>query len=66
MDGRYAVLDIAHMLAGGLVLASFMLLYQDRMFGAAQRVRPARRGAVGLGGLAGLHPGRAAPLRDGG
>ena len=27
------VLDVAHMLAGGLVLASFMLLYQDRMFG---------------------------------
>ena len=25
--------DIAHMLAGGLVLVSFMLLYQDRMFG---------------------------------
>ena len=24
-------LDVAHMLAGGLVLASFMLLYQDRM-----------------------------------
>jgi hydrogenase-4 component E len=27
------VLDFAHMLAGGLVLVSFMLLYQDRMFG---------------------------------
>jgi hydrogenase-4 component E len=27
------VLDIAHMLAGGLVLVSFMLLYQDRMYG---------------------------------
>ena len=26
------VLDVAHMLAGGLVLVSFMLLYQDRMF----------------------------------
>ena len=25
--------DVAHMLAGGLVLLSFMLLYQDRMFG---------------------------------
>jgi hydrogenase-4 component E len=25
--------DVAHMLAGGLVLVSFMLLYQDRMFG---------------------------------
>jgi len=27
------VFDIAHLLAGGLVLVSFMLLYQDRMFG---------------------------------
>jgi hydrogenase-4 component E len=27
------VLDVAHMLAGGLVLVSFMLLYQDRMSG---------------------------------
>ena len=26
-------LDIAHLLAGGLVLISFLLLYQDRMFG---------------------------------
>jgi hydrogenase-4 component E len=26
-------LDTAHMLAGGMVLVSFMLLYQDRMFG---------------------------------
>ena len=26
-------LDVAHLLAGGLVLVSFMLLYQDRMFG---------------------------------
>jgi hydrogenase-4 component E len=25
-------LDVAHMLAGGLVLTSFMLLYQDRMY----------------------------------
>ena len=27
-----ASFDIAHMLAGGMVLVSFMLLYQDRMF----------------------------------
>lgn len=27
------VLDVAHMLAGGLVLVSFMLLYQDRVLG---------------------------------
>jgi hydrogenase-4 component E len=26
------VLDLAHMLAGGLVLVSFIMLYQDRMF----------------------------------
>jgi hydrogenase-4 component E len=26
-------LDAAHMLAGGMVLVSFMMLYQDRMFG---------------------------------
>src|SRR5512134_2045115 len=25
--------DIAHLLAGGMVLVSFLLLYQDRMFG---------------------------------
>ena len=30
MDQLY--LDVAHLLAGGLVLVSFMLLYQDRMF----------------------------------
>ena len=30
MDGIF--FDVAHMLAGGLVLVSFMLLYQDRMF----------------------------------
>ena len=32
MSGPLA-LDIAHMFAGGLVLVSFMLLYQDRMTG---------------------------------
>ena len=31
MDER--AFDIAHLLAGGMVLVSFMLLYQDRMFG---------------------------------
>src|SRR5262245_29405487 len=30
MDAHY--FDVAHMLAGGLVLLSFVLLYQDRMF----------------------------------
>ena len=65
MHGRLAF-DIAHMLAGGLVLVSFMLLYQDRLYRAAQRVRAARRRAVAVGRLAGLHPGRAASLRHGG
>lgn len=32
MDQRLAF-DVAHLLAGGLVLVSFILLYQDRMFG---------------------------------
>jgi hydrogenase-4 component E len=31
MDER--AFDIAHLLAGGMVLVSFMVLYQDRMFG---------------------------------
>src|SRR6476660_6175211 len=31
MNGLF--LDVAHVLAGSLVLVSFMLLYQDRMFG---------------------------------
>jgi len=30
MDG--SSVDIAHLLAGTMVLVSFMLLYQDRMF----------------------------------
>jgi hydrogenase-4 component E len=30
MDGL--AFDIAHMLAGGLVLVSFLLLYQDRLY----------------------------------
>lgn len=30
--GRFT-LDLAHMLAGGMVLVSFMMLYQNRMFG---------------------------------
>ena len=61
MDGL--AFDIAHLLAGGLVLVSFMMLYQDRLYRAAQRLRAARRGAVAVGRLAGLYPGRAASLR---
>ena len=29
---QHLAFDVAHLLAGGLVLVSFMLLYQDRMF----------------------------------
>jgi hydrogenase-4 component E len=31
MDGRF-FFDVAHLLAGGLVLVSFMMLYQDRLY----------------------------------
>ncbi len=30
---EHLAFDVAHMLAGGMVLVSFMLLYQDRMYG---------------------------------
>jgi hydrogenase-4 component E len=33
MQAHGLTFDVAHLLAGGLVLVSFMLLYQDRMFG---------------------------------
>jgi hydrogenase-4 component E len=33
MQAHGFAFDVAHLLAGGLVLVSFMLLYQDRMFG---------------------------------
>ncbi len=45
--------DIAHLLAGGLVLISFMMLYQDRLYSPAQRLCAPRRGAGALGRLAG-------------
>ena len=32
-------LDIAHMLAGTMVLVSFLLLYQDRMFALLMSLR---------------------------
>ena len=48
-----AVYDIAHLLAGGMVLVSFMLLYQDRMLWAAERVRAACRGAGPVGRVGG-------------
>ena len=39
--------DIAHLLAGSLVLVSFMMLYQDRLYALHQRLRAAR-GRAGL------------------
>ena len=45
--------DVAHLLAGGLVLVSFVLLYQDRHVRADQRVRAACGGVGGIGRLAG-------------
>jgi len=37
--------DVSHTLAGGLVLISFMMLYQDRLYSPAQRLCAARAGA---------------------
>jgi hypothetical protein len=48
--------DVAHMLAGSLVLVSFMLLYQDRLY-ALLNIRAACLRACALGRLAGVHPG---------
>ena len=53
--------DIAHLLAGGLVLVSFMLLYQDRLY-ALLKLMPCMRCCWPVGRLAGLYPGRAASL----
>ena len=59
-------LDIAHMLAGGLVLTSFMLLYQDRMYGLLN-VLPCTRWCSRASVAWQAHiQARAAPLRDGG
>ena len=54
------------MLAGGLVLTSFMLLYQDRMYALLNVFALHALGALCVRGLAGLHPAGAAPFRDGG
>jgi hypothetical protein len=43
--------DIAHMLAGTMVLVSFMLLYQDRFWRCSTSLLHAS-GALRLGGLA--------------
>ena len=59
---RGIAFDIAHMLAGSLVLVSFMQLYQDRLYALLNVFAAARAGAGGVGRLAGLRPGCAASL----
>ena len=59
-----ASLDIAHMLAGGLVLVSFMLLYQDRMFALLNVFALHAVVLSAVGRLAGAHPECAASLRS--
>ena len=55
--------DVAHLLAGGMVLVSFMLLYQDRM-SALLNVFALHAAVLSLvGRVAGLRAGRAASLR---
>ena len=60
---RGLTFDIAHLLAGSLVLVSFLQLYQDRLYALLNIFALHAAGAGALGRLAGLHPGRAAPLR---
>ena len=55
--------DIAHLLAGALVLVSFMLLYQDRLYALLNVFALHALGAGAVGRLAGLCAGRAASLR---
>ena len=57
-----ASLDVAHMLAGGMVLVSFMLLYQDRMFALLNVFALHAVVLSPVGRLAGPHPGRAPSL----
>ena len=58
--------DVAHLLAGSLVLVSFMLLYQDRLY-ALLNIFALHAVVLSLvGGLAGPYPGRAASLHHGG
>ena len=54
--------DLAHLLSGGMVLMSFMLLYQEQAQQPAARLRAPRPAAVAGRGLAGPRPGRAASL----
>ena len=55
--------DVAHLLAGGLVLVSFMMLYQDRLYALLNVFALHAFVLAAVGRLAGLHPGRAASLR---
>ena len=58
--------DVAHMLAGSLVLVSFVQLYQDRLYALLNIFRGACAGAGAFGGMAGLRAGCTASLRDSG
>ena len=55
--------DISHTLAGGLVLISFMMLYQDRLYSLLNVFALHAAGAGAFRRLAGLRPARAASLR---
>ena len=57
--------DIAHLLAGSLVLVSFMLLYQDRLYALLNVFALQALRAVAVGRLAGAYPGRTASLCHG-
>ena len=58
--------DVSHLLAGGLVLISFMLLYQTRLYSLLNVYAVQAFVLSPGGGLAGLCAGPAASLRDGG
>ena len=55
--------DVAHLLAGGLVLISFMLLYQNRLYALLNVFAAAGRRAFAVGRVAGLCAGRQSSLR---
>ena len=55
-------LDVAHLFAGGLVLVSFMLLYQDRMFGLLNIFALHALVVSLVGRVAGVHPAGAASV----
>ena len=54
--------DIAHLLAGSLVLVSFLLLYQDRLYALLNVYALHALVLATVGGMAGLRARRAAAL----